>query len=132
MEYVILNGGIAMTEQEKYNYWLSQENLDAEVLSQLKKMQGDENEIFESFYKDLEFGTAGLRGILGAGTNRMNIYTVGKASQGFAQYLKDNFSNPSIAIAYDSRINSELFAWVSARIMAKNGIKVYIYNELMP
>lgn len=121
-----------MTEQEKYNYWLKQENLDAEVLSQLKKMENDENEIFESFYKDLEFGTAGLRGILGAGTNRMNIYTVGKASDGFAKYLKENFENPSIAIAYDSRINSELFAWVSARIMAKNGIKVYIYNELMP
>lgn len=121
-----------MTEQEKYNYWLQQENLDAEVLSQLKKMENDENEIFESFYKDLEFGTAGLRGILGAGTNRMNIYTVGKASEGFAKYLKENFKNPSIAIAYDSRINSELFAWISARIMAKNGIKVYIYNELMP
>lgn len=126
------NGGIIMTEQEKYNYWLKQENLDAEVLSQLKKMKNDDNEIFESFYKDLEFGTAGLRGILGAGTNRMNIYTVGKASDGFAKYLKENFENPSIAIAYDSRINSELFAWVSARIMAKNGIKVYIYNELMP
>ena len=121
-----------MTEQEKYNYWLEQENIDAEVLSQLKKMENDENEIFESFYKDLEFGTAGLRGILGAGTNRMNVYTVGKASDGFAKYLKENFENPSIAIAYDSRINSELFAWVSARIMAKNGIKVYIYNELMP
>ncbi len=121
-----------MTELEKYNYWLKQEKLDDEVLSQLKAMDGNENEIFESFYKDLEFGTAGLRGILGAGTNRMNIYTVGKASDGFAKYLKENFENPSIAIAYDSRINSELFAWVSARIMAKNGIKVYIYNELMP
>lgn len=121
-----------MTELEKYNYWCSIKNIDAEVSAQLKAMQGNENEIFESFYKDLEFGTAGLRGILGAGTNRMNIYTVGKASEGFAKYLKENFDNPSIAIAYDSRINSELFAWVSARIMAKNGIKVYIYNELMP
>lgn len=121
-----------MTEQEKYNYWLQQKDMDPEVLSQLKAMEGNENEIFESFYKDLEFGTAGLRGILGAGTNRMNIYTVGKASDGFSKYLKENFDSPSIAIAYDSRINSELFAWVSARIMAKNGIKVYIYNELMP
>lgn len=121
-----------MTEQEKYNYWLEQKDLDAEVLSQLKAIEGNETEIFESFYKDLEFGTAGLRGILGAGTNRMNIYTVGKASDGFAKYLKENFKSPSIAIAYDSRINSQLFAWVSARIMAKNGIKVYIYNELMP
>ncbi len=117
---------------EKYNQWLSQDNLDDEVYQQLKAMEGNENEIFESFYKDLEFGTAGLRGILGAGTNRMNIYTVGKASDGFAKYLKENFDDPSIAIAYDSRINSELFAWISARIMAKNGIKVYIYNELMP
>lgn len=121
-----------MTELEKYNQWLGVKNLDAEVKSQLEAIKGNDNEIFESFYKDLEFGTAGLRGILGAGTNRMNIYTVGKASDGFAKYLKENFENPSIAIAYDSRINSELFAWVSARIMAKNGIKVYIYNELMP
>ncbi len=121
-----------MTELEKYNQWLNVENLDAEVKAQLEAIKGNDNEIFESFYKDLEFGTAGLRGILGAGTNRMNIYTVGKASEGFAKYLKENFENPSIAIAYDSRINSELFAWVSARIMAKNGIKVYIYNELMP
>lgn len=121
-----------MTELEKYNYWLEQKNIDDEVLEQLHLMKGNDNEIFESFYKDLEFGTAGLRGILGAGTNRMNIYTVGKASEGFAKYLKENFEDPSIAIAYDSRINSELFAWVSARIMAKNGIKVYIYNELMP
>lgn len=121
-----------MTELEKYNQWLQKENLDSEVKAQLEAMKDNENEIFESFYKDLEFGTAGLRGILGAGTNRMNIYTVGKASEGFAKYLKENFENPSIAIAYDSRINSELFAWVSARIMAENGIKVYIYSELMP
>ncbi|MBR2861316.1 MAG: phospho-sugar mutase [Clostridia bacterium] len=121
-----------MTEQEKFQYWLNQENLDKEVYEQLLSIKDDENEIFESFYKDLEFGTAGLRGILGAGTNRMNIYTVGKATQGFANYLKENFESPRVAIAYDSRINSELFAWVSARIMAKCGVKVYIYNELMP
>ena len=121
-----------MTEQEKFQLWLNQENLDNEVYEQLLAIKDDENEIFESFYKDLEFGTAGLRGILGAGTNRMNIYTVGKATQGFATYLKENFASPKIAIAYDSRINSELFAWVSARIMAKCGVKVYIYPELMP
>ncbi len=121
-----------MTEQEKYDLWLSQPGLDNEVRSQLEKMRDDANEISDSFYRDLEFGTAGLRGVLGAGTNRMNIYTVGKATEGFARYLKENFESPSIAIAYDSRINSELFARVSARIMAKNGIKVYIYNELMP
>lgn len=121
-----------MQEIEKYNQWLNQEGLDGEVRAQLEKIKDDKNEIFESFYKDLEFGTAGLRGILGAGTNRMNIYTVGKATEGFAKYLLENFENPSIAIAYDSRINSELFARTSARIMAKNGIKVYLYGELMP
>ena len=98
-----------MQEIEKYNQWLNQEGLDGEVRAQLEKIKDDKNESFESFYKDLEFGTAGLRGILGAGTNRMNIYTVGKATEGFAKYLLANFENPSIAIAYDSRINSELF-----------------------
>ena len=76
-----------MQEIEKYNQWLNQEGLDGEVRAQLEKIKDDKNEIFESFYKDLEFGTAGLRGILGAGTNRMNIYTVGKATEGFAKYL---------------------------------------------
>ncbi len=121
-----------MTEKEKYKDWLNHENLDSQVRAQLEAMAGNENEIFESFYRDLEFGTAGLRGILGAGTNRMNIYTVGKATQGFAGYLKENFKTPSVAIAYDCRNNSKLFAWVSARVMAANGIKVYIYHELMP
>lgn len=121
-----------MTEKEKYNEWLGRADLDTEVRAQLEAMRGQDEEIFESFYRDLEFGTAGLRGILGAGTNRMNRYTVGKATQGFARYLKENFKNPSVAIAYDCRINSKLFAWVSARIMAANGIQVYIYNELMP
>ena len=121
-----------MTEKEKYEEWLSKEDLDAEVRAQLEAMRGKDTEIFESFYRDLEFGTAGLRGILGAGTNRMNIYTVGKATMGFARYLKENFKAPSVAIAYDCRKNSRLFAWVSARIMAANGIRVYIYSELMP
>ena len=121
-----------MTEKEKYEEWLSREDLNAEVRAQLEAMRGKDTEIFESFYRDLEFGTAGLRGILGAGTNRMNIYTVGKATMGFARYLKENFKAPSVAIAYDCRKNSRLFAWVSARIMAANGIRVYIYSELMP
>ena len=121
-----------MKELEIYRHWLNQPNLDLEVRRQLAAMEGNEQEIFESFYRDLEFGTAGLRGILGAGTNRMNMYTVGQATQGFASYLKENFEQPTIAIAYDSRHGSEEFAWVSARIMAKNGIRVYIYSELMP
>ena len=121
-----------MTEKEKYEQWLGRDDLDAEVRAQLEEMRGNDNEIFESFYRDLEFGTAGLRGILGAGTNRMNIYTVGKATMGFARYLKENFQAPSVAIAYDCRKNSKLFAWISARIMAASGVRVYIYHELMP
>lgn len=118
--------------RDKYNFWLNKTDLDGEVRSQLISMKDNGEEIFESFYKDLEFGTAGLRGVLGAGTNRMNVYTVARATYGFAEYLKENFKEPSVAIAYDSRINSELFAWTSARVMAKQGVKVYIYGELMP
>lgn len=121
-----------MTEQNKYEQWRRQENLDAEVREQLEAMKGNRDEIFDSFYRELSFGTAGLRGVLGAGTNRMNVYTVGKATAGFAAYLKENFTAPSIAIAYDCRINSEKFARLAARIMAAQGIRVHLYGELMP
>ncbi len=86
----------------------------------------------DRFYRCLEFGTAGLRGVIGAGTNRMNIYTVGQATQGLSDFLNKNFENPSIAIGYDSRIKSEYFAKEAAKILAANGIKVYIYDELEP
>ena len=116
-----------------YRTWL--ENVkEPELIENLKNMQGDEAAIEDAFYRDLEFGTAGLRGVLGAGTNRMNVYTVGRAAQGVANYVIRNFKpeDRSIAISYDSRINSELFARASADIFAANGIKAHIYPHLMP
>ena len=95
----------------------------------------DENEIYPldtPFYRDLAFGTGGLRGVIGAGTNRMNVYTVAKASQGLADYLKKNFAEPSVAIGYDSRIKSDVFAKVAAGVFAANGVKVNIWPVLMP
>jgi len=99
--------------------------------------RGDEKELFDRFYKELEFGTGGMRGIMGAGNNRMNIYTVGAATQGFADYLlggrsKDEIKKRGVAIAYDSRNNSKLFATEAARVLAGNGIKVYIFPDLRP
>lgn len=92
----------------------------------------DDAKIEDAFYRDLAFGTGGLRGVIGAGTNRMNIYTVAKASQGLADYLKKNFAEPSVAIGYDSRIKSDVFAKVAAGVFAANGIKVNIWPVLMP
>ena len=117
--------------KKSYQEWLEKVN-DAVLLNELKDMQNNEEEILNSFHKSLEFGTAGLRGIIGAGTNRMNIYTVGHATQGLAEYVKSVNVNGKVAIAYDSRINSEIFAKKAASVLAANNIKVYIYNELMP
>ena len=116
-----------------YQAWLANVK-EPELAAELSAMQGDEARIEDAFYRDLEFGTAGLRGVLGAGTNRMNIYTVGRAAQGVANYVVRHFAPEarSIAISYDSRINSELFARVSADIFAANGIKAHIYPQLMP
>ncbi len=105
---------------------------DEAVCAELAAIDGKEEEILDRFYKKLEFGTAGLRGVLGAGTNRMNVYTVNQATQGIADYLNETFDDPSVAIAYDSRINSDLFARETASVFAANGIKVYIYPELVP
>ena len=105
---------------------------DSKVLQELLSISEDSSAIEDRFYRELEFGTGGLRGVIGAGTNRMNIYTVGKASQGYSNYLNANFVNPSVAIAYDSRINSSLFAQTAASVFAANGIRVYIYSQLMP
>lgn len=118
--------------KELYSIWLERATDDADVLRELKEMEGDEKKITDAFYKDLEFGTGGLRGVIGTGTNRMNIHTVRKASQGYASYLVKNFSDPSVAVAYDSRIKSDVFARAAAEVFAANGIKVYIYPELMP
>lgn len=123
-----------MNEQSKisYNIWKSENLKDKELSEELKSISNDEEAINDRFYKELEFGTGGLRGVLGAGTNRINIYTIGKATQGYANYLLSKESSPSIAIAYDSRINSEKFAHHAACVMAANGIKVYLWKELMP
>ena len=118
--------------KEKYELWCKKAVDDPDLIAELKSMEGNEQLISEAFYKDLEFGTGGLRGIIGAGTNRLNIYTVGKATQGIAAYVNSVTDNGSVAIAYDSRIKSDAFAKISASILAANGIKVYIYEELMP
>lgn len=117
---------------EKYELWCKKAVKDADLVKELESIKDDEEAISDAFYKDLEFGTGGLRGVIGAGTNRMNVYTVGKASQGLAAYVNSVSENGRIAVAYDSRIKSDLFAKTAASIFAANGIKVYIYKELMP
>jgi phosphoglucomutase len=111
-------------------------NYDAETKKQVKYLlENDEKELIESFYRDLEFGTGGLRGIMGAGTNRMNIYTVGMATQGLSNYLKKNFSTLKqikVAVGHDSRNNSRLFAETTANIFTANGFKVYLFDSLRP
>lgn len=117
---------------EKLNRWKNHNLADSDLVRELDKIRTDEKAAFDCFYKDLEFGTGGLRGVIGVGTNRMNIYTVAKASQGYANYLKKEISAPSLAIAYDSRIKSEVFARTAAEVFAANGIRVSIYRNLMP
>ena len=117
---------------KKYNLWCEKAVGDPDLVKELESIKDNAEAISDAFYKDLEFGTGGLRGVIGAGTNRMNIYTVGKASQGLAAYVNSVSEKGSIAIAYDSRIKSDLFAKTAASIFAANGIKVYIYKELMP
>ena len=118
--------------KEKYRLWCEKAVKDPDLVKELNAISEDEEAISDAFYKDLEFGTGGLRGVIGAGTNRMNVYTVGKASQGLAAYVNSVSENGRVAVAYDSRIKSELFAKTAASIFAANGIKVYIYKELMP
>lgn len=117
-----------------YNRWKKCATEDPEIAQELKEMEDKPELIRDAFYKDLEFGTGGLRGVLGAGTNRMNIYTIRKVSQGLCNYICYNYENDekSIAISYDSRKNSELFAKKASEIFAANGVKVYLYKELMP
>ncbi len=120
---------------ERAKVWLS-EKYDDNTRKQVQELiENNPNELLESFYKNLEFGTGGLRGIMGVGTNRMNTYTVAMATQGFANYIKKMFSNieqPQIAIAYDCRNNSKEFAQTAAEVMSANGIKVFIFNALRP
>lgn len=115
-----------------YQLWLEKTSDNVAMQEELLNICGDADAIEDRFYRELEFGTGGLRGVLGAGTNRMNIYTVGKATQGYSNYLKKMAVEPSVAIAYDSRINSKAFAETAACVFAANGIMVHLYDHLMP
>lgn len=123
-----------MTTQVEQNWkqWNREQLADPDLVVELARISSDEKEIFDHFYRDLEFGTGGLRGVIGVGTNRMNIYTVAKATQGYSIYLKQHFEVPSVAIAYDSRNKSLVFAKKAAEVFAANGIRVYLYSEIMP
>ena len=122
-----------MEYKERYQEWLSNPYFDADTKAELEGIKEDDNEIKERFYMDLEFGTAGLRGIIGAGTNRMNIYTVRKATQGLANYIiKNGSADKGVAIAYDSRRMSPEFADEAALCLAANGIKAYVFESLRP
>ncbi len=116
----------------EWNRWNTQKLDDEDLITELNNIKESETEIFDRFYRNLEFGTGGLRGVIGVGTNRMNIYTVAKATQGYSNYLKKQTASPSVSIAYDSRIKSDVFAKVAAEVFAANGVRVYIYPELMP
>lgn len=118
----------------RYTRWCETTLADPDLTEELKNMSGDEERITDAFYRELEFGTGGLRGVIGAGTNRMNVHTVSKASQGLADYVCSCFPEEkrSIAVSYDSRIKSDLFAKTAAAVFAANGIRVYIYPQLMP
>lgn len=125
-----------MTEEIKNQYflWMDQAKKDPDIVEELQAIAREEDKIEDAFYRNLAFGTGGLRGVIGAGTNRMNVYTVAKASQGLANYVIHHFAENerSIAVSYDSRIKSDLFAKVASGVFAANGITVHIYTELMP
>ena len=121
-----------MNINELYDLWCEKACDDPDLKKELLSVADDPEAINDRFYRNLEFGTGGLRGVIGAGTNRMNVYTVRRATQGFANYINEAFENPSVAISYDSRIKSDIFAKATAGVFAANGIHVYIYSELMP
>ena len=118
--------------QEEYKRWMTADLEDAELMPELAKIEGNDDEIKERFAVALKFGTAGLRGVLGAGTNRMNIYVVRQATQGLANWVKTQGGTQTVAISYDSRLKSDVFAKTAAGVLAANGIKVRIYDALMP
>lgn len=115
-----------------YAIWKEKCTQDEDLVRELAEIAGNEEEILDRFYQSLAFGTGGLRGVLGAGTNRLNIYTVGAATQGLADYLNEDFTSPSVAIGYDSRNKSALLAERAACVLAANGIKAYLFKELIP
>ena len=121
-----------MSHNELYKTWLNKATEDAALTAELKSIEGNETEIYERFYTQLKFGTAGLRGVLGAGTNRMNIYIVRQATQGLANYVNKTFGGGAVAISHDSRNNADVFMIEAAKVLAANGIKAYITSELQP
>ena len=124
-----------MDYMKEYTRWCAlAKGLDADVEQELAAIQGEEEKIQDAFYRDLAFGTGGLRGVIGTGTNRMNVYTVAKASQGLANYVRKHFAaaDRRIAVSRDSRVKSDLFAETAARVFAANGIDVYMYEDIMP
>ena len=118
--------------KQQYDRWLSQPGMPADLADELKSIAGGEDAITDRFYRELEFGTGGLRGVIGAGTNRMNVYNIRKATQGLANYLNASDLPKKVAIGYDSRIKSDVFAKETAAVLAANGIKAYIYPRLEP
>ena len=120
-----------MNAQERYQLWLNSPDIDEATKEELRGIASDPQEIEERFYTELEFGTAGLRGVLGAGDNRMNIYNVRKATEGLARYLENAVEGqPRVCIAYDSRHCSDLFARESACVLAAHGVQVFLYSTL--
>ena len=117
---------------KKYRLWLENAGEDTDLTDELRRIDGNDEEIGDRFYRELEFGTGGLRGVIGAGDNRMNIYTVRKATQGLTNYLNDRYASPAVAISFDSRIKSDLFAREAARVLAAGGIRVHLFTELEP
>ena len=115
-----------MDTRKIFNEWLANAKDDPDLIRELEEIKDNDSEIYERFYQELKFGTAGLRGIIAAGTNRMNVYTVRRATQGLANFLNKNYENPSVAISHDSRIKADLFSVEAARVLAANGIKAYI------
>lgn len=121
-----------METKELYDLWLKKAVDDKDLTAELKSVKDNDDEIYDRFYRELEFGTAGLRGIIGAGTNRMNIYVVRHATQGLANYLNKKYDKASVAISCDSRIKSDLFVKEAAKVLAANGITAYVSKELQP
>lgn len=125
-------GVIFLDIMQSYDRWMENAVEDKDLVSELKSIKDNQDEIYERFYTSLQFGTAGLRGIIGAGTNRMNIYVVRQATQGLANYVINKYGSGAVAISHDSRIKADLFMIEAARVLAANGIKVYITSELQP
>ena len=124
--------GLIMDDKKLFAAWLENATDDKDLTEELKSIENNDQEIYDRFYTALKFGTAGLRGVIGAGTNRMNIYVVRQATQGLANYVLNKYGKGAVAISHDSRIKADLFMNEAARVLAANGIKVYITSELQP